>query len=200
MSRTQHAIRRAVVLAAAPCLALTVLTGCSSGTAQKVAAQTAEPSPSTPPNKPGEPAPTQVTIPSIGVDSELMRLGLNADGTVEVPPAEKGMTAGWYAGSAVPGQTGAAVLIGHNDTRFGKAVFHDLRKIRKGADVFVVNGAGAKARFTVTDTETVRKDAFPTTKVYGRTKDRVLRLITCDGDFDVQGHPVDNLIVYAALR
>ncbi len=31
-----------------------------------------------------------------------MELGLNADGTVEVPPAEKGMTAGWYRGGSVP--------------------------------------------------------------------------------------------------
>lgn len=40
----------------------------------------------------------------------------------------------------------------------------------------------------------------PTEKVYGPTQDRALRLITCDGDFDAQGHPVNNLIVYAKLR
>ncbi|MCT2542342.1 MULTISPECIES: class F sortase [Streptomyces] len=142
-------------------------------------------------------APVRISIPSLGIDSELMRLGLNQDGTVEVPPAEKGMTAGWYTGGAAPGERGAAVVIGHNDTRFGKAVFHDLKKIAEGADIAVRNDRGAELHFRVTATETVSKKAFPTEKVYGSTGARTLRLITCDGAFDAQGHPVDNLIVYA---
>jgi len=144
-------------------------------------------------------APAEVAVPSLGIASSLMELGLNTDGTVEVPPAEKGMTAGWYTGGAVPGAVGAAVIIGHNDTRFGKAVFHDLEKITKGADITVTDVSGDAAHFTVTGTESVGKNAFPTEKVYGPTQDRALRLITCDGDFDAQGHPVNNLIVYATL-
>ncbi|MGA4843423.1 class F sortase [Streptomyces sp. G45] len=144
--------------------------------------------------------PVRVSIPSIGVSAPLMRLGLNADRTVEVPPPDKGMTAGWYTGGAVPGERGAAVLIGHNDTRYGKAVFHDLKDLRKGARVTVRDARGATAHFTVTGTETVSKRAFPTAKVYGRTSARALRLITCDGAYDAQGHPVDNLIVYATAN
>ncbi|MGW9299231.1 MULTISPECIES: class F sortase [Streptomyces] len=144
-------------------------------------------------------APTQVTIPSLKISSSLMRLGLNADGTVEVPPAEKGMTAGWYSGGSVPGAPGPAVLIGHNDTRFGRAVFHDLKDIRKGAEVLVRDREGTSVRFTVTGKETVSKKAFPTERVYGTTKGSTLRLVTCDGAFDAEGHPVDNLIVYAEL-
>ncbi|MCX4965878.1 class F sortase [Streptomyces sp. NBC_00654] len=148
----------------------------------------------------GQAHPAGVSIPSIGVNSTVMRLGLQADGTVEVPPAEQGMTVGWYTGGAVPGEPGAAVLIGHNDTRFGRAVFHDLKKIREGADVVVRDTAGKNIHFTVTGTETVDKKAFPTDKVYGATEGSTLRLITCDGDFDAAGHPVDNLIVYADPR
>nr|WP_063794160.1 class F sortase [Streptomyces graminilatus] len=152
----------------------------------------------TAPRAPGAPAtPAEVAVPSVGITAPLMELGLNPDRTVEVPPADKGMTAGWYTGGAVPGEVGAAVVIGHNDTRFGKAVFHDLRKIEKGADITVTDAAGKARHFTVTATESVAKTAFPTEKVYGPTKERALRLITCDGDFDEQGHPVDNLIVYA---
>jgi len=146
-----------------------------------------------------ESAPTQVAIPSLKIRSSLMRLGLNADGTVEVPPAEQGMRAGWYTGGAAPGRPGAAVLIGHNDTRFGRAVFHDLKDIRKGAEVLVRDGDGKSLRFTVTGKETVSKKAFPTERVYGATKGSTLRLVTCDGAFDAEGHPVDNLIVYAEL-
>ncbi|MEU9788235.1 class F sortase [Streptomyces phaeochromogenes] len=185
-------------------MVLAVLTGCSSA-----ADKPAPASPNTPAAagtaSPGAPeatqsaVPTEVAIPSIGITSSLMELGRNKDGTVEVPPAEKGMTAGWYIGGSVPGEVGPAVIIGHNDTRFGKAVFHDLKKITKGADITVTNDRGESAHFTVTDTESVSKNSFPTEKVYGPTKDRALRLVTCDGDFDAQGHPVNNLIVYAKL-
>ncbi|MFF4410737.1 class F sortase [Streptomyces sp. NPDC001404] len=143
--------------------------------------------------------PSRVSIPSIGVDSPLMRLGLNKDDTVQVPPPEKGMTAGWYTGSVVPGDAGAAVIIGHNATRNGEAVFHDLKKVGKGMVIDVRRGDGQVLHFTVTGTETVRKNAFPTRKVYGGTSEKALRLVTCAGDLDADGHPVDNLIVYASL-
>ncbi|WP_405767447.1 class F sortase [Streptomyces sp. NBC_01538] len=189
-------------------LLVVVLTGCSStpdptvravpgavGTASPDAPESGRPAA---PNTPAAgPAPARVAIPSVGITSSLMRLGLNTDGTVEVPPAEKGMTAGWYTGGVVPGEVGAAVIIGHNDTHLGRAVFHDLRKITRGADITVTDVRGGAVHFTVTATESVGKTVFPTKKVYGPTQDRALRLITCDGDFDAQGHPVNNLIVYA---
>ncbi|WP_189105879.1 class F sortase [Streptomyces camponoticapitis] len=189
---------------------LTVLTGCSpapgtapddpatgSGARDRTAVGTHSPGDRAAVGRPA--APVEVRIPSIGVRSSLLELGLNTDGTVEVPPPDKGMTAGWYTGGAAPGEAGAAVIIGHNDTRFGKAVFHDLRKVAKGADVVVRNSLGESMRFTVTGSESVSKDSFPTDKVYGPTRDHALRLITCDGDFDAEGHPVNNLIVYATL-
>ncbi|MEU5654892.1 class F sortase [Streptomyces sp. NPDC047737] len=199
MPLTPNPFRRAAVTFTATALLLAPLAGCGatdapapSGSASSAATRSAD--------APKAPAPARLTVPSLGIDSSLLRLGLNEDGTVEVPPAEEGMTAGWYAGGAVPGEKGAAVLIGHNDTRFGKAVFHDLHAIEKGADIVVADGNGEESHFTVTGTETVRKMAFPTEKVYGATGERVLRLITCDGAFDADGHPVDNLIVYAKLR
>ncbi|MFE7076965.1 class F sortase [Streptomyces sp. NPDC057620] len=180
-----------------------LLTGCSSGpdaavrgapTALAAASGTAK---SERPAADAPAAPAEVAVPSVGITSSLMELGLNPDRTVQVPPAGEGMTAGWYTGGAVPGDIGAAVIIGHNDTRFGEAVFHDLKKVKEGADITVTDKTGKALHFTVTAKESVAKNAFPTEKVYGPTQDRALRLITCDGDFDAQGHPVDNLIVYA---
>ncbi|MFG2570060.1 class F sortase [Streptomyces sp. NPDC048567] len=198
MPRTTLALSAALTLAA-----LAALTGCSGDPApqpSKAPASAAAPEAAAPSATATAEPPTHVSIPSLGVDSDIMRLGLNPDRTVEVPPADKGMTTGWYTGSAVPGEPGAAVLIGHNDTRFGRAVFHDLRKIAKGADIVVRDGRGKNIHFEVTAHETVSKNAFPTARVYGRTTERALRLITCDGAFDAAGHPVDNLIVYAKRK
>ncbi|MFE7130753.1 class F sortase [Streptomyces sp. NPDC057638] len=185
-------------------LALLTVTACGSPSTPEREPSAPPPSPraaspaTPPPDRASTaPAPVHVTIPSVEISAPLMRLGLNRDQTVEVPPPEKGMTAGWYTGAAVPGEPGASVIIGHNATRYGKAVFQDLRKVRKGAEVTVRNAAGALARFTVTRKETVRKKAFPTERVYGAVNGRELRLITCDGAFGADGHTVDNLIVYA---
>ncbi|MFI8004842.1 class F sortase [Streptomyces sp. NPDC086010] len=204
---TPHPSRRTAAIAAAVCLLLAPVTACGaadtperSGSAVPRISPEPPSSHSQPTESPKAMAPSRLTVPSLGIDSDLLRLGLNEDGTVEVPPAEKGMTAGWWAGGAVPGEPGAAVLIGHNDTRFGKAVFHDLHRIDRGADIAVSDAAGRQTHFRVTGTQTVSKKAFPTGKVYGPTDERVLRLITCDGAFDADGHPVDNLIVYASLR
>lgn len=224
MSRTPQFLRR-TALPVYACLALTALTsltGCSDASPPKApaAARSADSSATTGSPAPGpatasDPSspsgsgagsaksaspPVHVSIPSLGIDSAVMRLGLNADGTVEVPPADKGMTVGWYTGGSVPGRPGPAVLIGHNDTRFGRAVFHDLKKIAKGADIAVRDKRGTEIHFEVTGRETASKKAFPTARVYGRTEARALRLITCDGAFDAAGHPVDNLIVYAERK
>lgn len=211
MPRTSSLSLHRAALPVYACLALTALaalTGCSESSASRSpaagvrasASSSAPGTTNTTPRKREARPPVHLSIPSLGVDSEVMRLGLNADRTVEVPPADQGMTVGWYTGGAVPGEPGPAVLIGHNDTRYGRAVFHDLKKIAKGADIVVRDDRGAEVHFKVTGRETASKKSFPTARVYGHTEARALRLITCDGAFDAAGHPVDNLIVYATRK
>ena len=61
--------------------------------------------------------PVSVDIPSIGVTSRLLHLGLNADGTIQVPSlVTSADEAAWYKYSATPGQIGASVIEGHVDS------------------------------------------------------------------------------------
>ncbi|MEU3598422.1 class F sortase [Streptomyces sp. NPDC006798] len=203
---------RALVRLAVGVVCALVLTGCSSGespgTQSGTTGSETGPASHAPVGQPAGAAgsgtagtsvaePVRVSIPAIGVDSALMRLGLNADKTVEVPPPDQGMTAGWYTGGAVPGEKGAAVVVGHNETRDGRGVFFDLKKVTKGAEVKIRDARGGTRVFKVTAVETVKKNAFPSQRVYGPTNGPELRLVTCDGAYDDQGHTVDNLIVYA---
>ncbi|MEU4212675.1 sortase [Streptomyces sp. NPDC026206] len=144
--------------------------------------------------------PSRVAIPSIGVASPLIRVGLNKDDTVRVPPPGKSMTAGWYTGSAKPGTPGTAVIVGHSDARDGKAVFHDLHKVTKGTVIDVERGDGVVLHFSVTGTEKAGESAFPKRKVYGETNERALRLVSCAGELDGGGHPAENLVVHAELK
>ncbi|MFE6040941.1 class F sortase [Streptomyces sp. NPDC056452] len=143
--------------------------------------------------------PVRVRVPSADVDTgPVLRLGLAADGTVEVPSVGQADRIGWYTKGVTPGELGPAVLIGHFDTAEGPAVLKNVSRIRAGDRITVSRADGSDAVFAVRALEQVDKDSFPTDKVYGETARPELRLITCGGELE-NGHRPDNIIVYADL-
>ncbi|MER2137316.1 MAG: class F sortase, partial [Arthrobacter sp.] len=144
--------------------------------------------------------PSSVSLPAIQTESELMQLGLEPDGNLEVPPPEPGSPAGWYSGSPSPGEPGPAVLVGHvNAADGGPGVFARLRSLGPGDQITVEREDGTSVSFTVVAGERYQKDDFPTDKVYGNTPGPELRLITCDGFDNATGLWQDNYVVYAVL-
>ncbi|WP_234435005.1 MULTISPECIES: class F sortase [Streptomyces] len=150
--------------------------------------------------KPYAPSPpTRLLVPAAGVDAPVADLGLNTDGTVQVPPADRGEEVGWYRNGPTPGETGPAVLIGHYDTVHGPAVFRQLPKLRPGELIQVRRADGSTVDFKVRALFQAAKDNFPTQQVYGDTPAPALRLITCGGRIGSDGHWTDNIIVLADL-
>jgi sortase (surface protein transpeptidase) len=144
------------------------------------------------------PAPTRLIIPSIGVRTGLVRLGLTSSGALQVPAS--GAVAGWYTRSPRPGAVGAAVIVGHIDSETARGVFFRLRLLRPGRLVYVRRADASLAVFRVTAVRSYQKADFPTLAVYGPAPNAQLRLITCGGAFDFKtGHYLSNVIVYAAL-
>ncbi|MFI6097352.1 class F sortase [Lentzea sp. NPDC051213] len=144
--------------------------------------------------------PTEVRIPKIGAKSSLIPLGLNPDETVEVPPVEQPMQAGWYKLARTPGEAGPAVLLGHVDGNKQPGIFSRLHELAEGDEVEVSRKDGTTARFRVHKKEQIAKDRFPTEAVYGDTAAAELRLITCGGSFDAAARSYrDNIIIYATL-
>lgn len=142
--------------------------------------------------------PVRVRVPRVGVDSGLIPLGLEPDGTLEVP--ERADIAGWYTGSPTPGELGPSVLAGHVDSFRGPGVFFRLRELAPGDTVEVDRADGTTAIFVVERVEQHPKDAFPTQRVYGDLDHAGLRLITCGGTFDRSSrHYRSNVVVYASL-
>lgn len=143
-----------------------------------------------------------VWLPHLDIASGLLRLGLNDDGTLQVPWEYD--LAGWYTGSPRPGDTGPAIVAGHVDSESGPAVFHRLREVEPGEHAHLVyrltDGTHLVQTFVVTAVEQHDKDAFPSGRVYGDTERPELRLITCGGRFDRGiGHYEDNLVAYATI-
>ena len=142
--------------------------------------------------------PVSLTIPSIGVRTGLVHLGLTLSGALQVPSTTT--VAGWYTGSARPGATGAAVIVGHIDSLTGPGVFFRLRLLHPGSRVYIRRADGTLAVFEVTSVRSYPKARFPTAAVYGPVPDAELRLITCGGAFDyATGHYLSNVIVSATL-
>lgn len=140
--------------------------------------------------------PTRIQIPSIGVDSKLMKLGLQKDGTLQVPP--NAFPAGWYTGSPTPGEIGPAIIAGHVDWN-GPGVFYHLDRVRLGDQIIVNRADGTKATFTVIRIAAFLKSDFPTDAVYGDLTYPGLRLITCS-DYDFKLHEyVRDTVVFAKL-
>lgn len=140
--------------------------------------------------------PTSLVIPSIGVSTSLVHLGLTGSGALQVPPTPA--VAGWYTGSPRPGSIGSAVIAGHIDSVSGPGVFFRLSRLQRGARVYVKRADGTLAVFEVTQVRSYPKDDFPTTAVYGAVPDPELRLITCGGTFDYTTRSyLSNTVVYA---
>ncbi|SMC68465.1 class F sortase [Lentzea albidocapillata] len=144
--------------------------------------------------------PVEVRIPKIGAKSSLVPLGLNPDETIEVPPVEQPMQAGWYRLARTPGEVGPAVILGHVDGNKQPGIFFRLKELAEGDEVEVSRKDGSTARFRVRATEQIAKSSFPTEAVYGDTGEPELRLITCGGGYDQANRSYrDNIIVYATL-
>ena len=145
--------------------------------------------------------PTDITIPRIGVAAKIMSLGVNPDGTIQVPPLDQAQLAGWYQPGPSPGEIGNSVIVGHVDSAvIGPAVFFHLGALQPGDTIQVTRKDGTVAKFSVDRVESYPKTGFPTELVYGPTDKAALRVVTCGGQFDEKTRSyVNNIIVFATL-
>lgn len=145
--------------------------------------------------------PVAVDIPAIGVHSKLLHLGINSDGTIQVPSLTSGAgEAAWYKYSPTPGQAGTAVIEGHVDSYLGAAVFFRLGALRPGDSIDVRLADGITAVFRVTGVRQYLKSRFPAKTIYGTTGFAALHLITCGGVFDYTTRSyLSSTVVFASL-
>lgn len=197
--------RHALGVTAVALIAVTVA-GCGGG-GRKSPPQVQQPAPSQSTSSAPAPVrplarsvPSRLRIPKLHVNSPIMKLGLNADHTIQVPPLDQPNLTGWWVGGPTPGEKGASVILGHNVGNGHPSVFEKLGTLKPGDTVQVTRDNGSVATFEITKLEQIAKSRFPTEKVYGRLSYPGIRLITCGGRFDASwGHHVDNIIVYGKL-
>lgn len=150
----------------------------------------------------GDPEPRLLEIDAIDVRAEIVARGVDDSGGVAAPPFDRADTVGWYEAGPTPGAPGAAILVGHVDTRTAPAVFYELSALTPGDEVRVTRADGTTATFAVDEVELVERTEFDAAHVYGPRRDGAaeLRLITCGGTYDTTRDAYSaNVVVSAHL-
>jgi len=198
--RPQGRIGRAVAILGAT-LALVLSAGCG-GAPQPptTAGRHDSPVPPTILAKPPLAAPITFDIKRLGIaGSTLIPLGLQPNGTVEVPPVTEPMQGGYWRASA-PTATTPTVILGHVNGGGQPGLFAQLTELAEGDTVTVHRADGTSSRYTIMHSERVSKDRFPTGWVYGDQAVPTLRLVTCGGELDTARHSYrDNIVAFGAL-
>ncbi len=103
-------------------------------------------------------APTRMTIPALGVDAPVERLGLERRGTVDAagqPPLGAPVDqrkAGWYAAGPRPGSGSGTVLTNGHTYRDGSAIFKEdfAARVAVGQQVDLVIDNGSTCSYRIT--------------------------------------------------
>lgn len=146
------------------------------------------------------PAPSQVTIPAVGVQVPVVSVGVLPDGFMELPPDPA--VGGWYRfGSAPASAEGNTVIAAHVDQPdYPIGPFSRLRDLGAGSPVEVTDADGAVWTYTVETVTNYVKEDLPD-DLFAREGARKLVLITCGGPYDfAQGRYRDNVVVVAQLN
>lgn len=141
--------------------------------------------------------PMTIQIPAIGVNTQLVGLGLTKSGALDV--TKSGFPASWYTGAPTPGQVGPAIIVGHSSWDKRPAAFYRLGSLKANDLITVGRQDGTVATFRVTQVQLYPKSNFPTKTVYGNINFAGLRLITCGGYSVYTGNNEKNIVVFAEL-
>jgi sortase (surface protein transpeptidase) len=126
--------------------------------------------------------PRYLIIPSLGVDSRVLSVGVNAQGALETP--NNVYDTAWYNESAEPGGPGATLIDGHISSWTAHGVFYGLKDLVAGDTIQIVRGDGKVFTYKVVKTviypaTDVDMSAAMTPVVAGASG---LNLISCSGD------------------
>lgn len=124
--------------------------------------------------------PARIIIPQAKVDANVLQMGVTASGNMEAP--HNFTDAGWYKYGPKPGEKGNAVIDAHVDNGLGfPAVFYNLKDLKSGDLVYVIDERGATTTFKVVETAVYGYKSAPLEKIFGPTDTHMLNLITCAG-------------------
>lgn len=145
--------------------------------------------------------PRYIIIDKLNIKARVKRMGVGTDNAIQAP--KNIFDAGWYDGSAKPGETGATFIDGHVSGPTQRGVFYKLKSLETGDSIVVEKGDGSRLVYVVASSESYpanRVDMNKALRPYGDAR-KGLTLMTCSGSFDrATQEYTERIIVYAILR
>jgi LPXTG-site transpeptidase (sortase) family protein len=172
----------------------------TAGPSQAQAAPLPQPAMTTTSQPSAQPTPdptaaVRIRIPAIGVDRAIIEVPLTHDTRTGTWERDYSLLfrrpgkdlVGHWVGSALPGQPGNTILVGHNYGYGYNGVFLRLGRLKRGQRIEVVNASGQVYTYRVTEVKSIRWKAknqeellqhLPYLSVDGPER---LTLVTCGG-------------------
>nr|WP_281352491.1 class F sortase [Phytoactinopolyspora alkaliphila] len=144
--------------------------------------------------------PERVTLAAAGIDAEVVPVGVEPDGQMELP--ENPDVLGWYMyGAAAGDEQGSVVLAGHVDSAgYGLGQLARLGEAAPGDEVVIETTDDRNVRYIVDRVESFAKSELPTAEIFHRGGEERLVMITCGGDFDERAGSYSENTVVTAVR
>ncbi len=138
---------------------------------------------------------SRLVIPSLGINANVDRYGVDRFGRLDVP--SDASTIGWHpAYSGMPGDGDSSFFAAHVSWAGGPGVFANLSTLQPGAEIQVVDSTGAIARYTVTSVvdyplATIDMGAL----LDGRPGIEGIVLMTCSGPPNEGEYPLRTVVL-----
>ena len=146
-------------------------------------------------------SPRRLSVPALGIDTKIYQVGLDRRKNVVIP--EDIRRVGWYRLGVPPGvDRGNAVIVGHRDSATqGSGALFGIEGIPLGSTITVTDQDGTPHEFIVDSVELIDKSLLPAEapRIFARTGDYRLVLITCGGAFDEAARSYLSNVVITAL-
>ncbi len=140
-------------------------------------------------------APRILTIDTLGIEARIRPMSLTSDKSIQAPKNIN--DAGWYTGSAKPGEAGAMFIDGHASGATKLGLFGNLTALKSGDTMTVEKGDGMKLMYRVVHVATVPLESIDMSKAlapYPGVKNG-LNLMTCTGTWVKESSTLDHRVI-----
>lgn len=138
-------------------------------------------------------APVRLSIPSIGFNNPIIKVGTNSAGEMDVPDGRT-RNVGWYKDGTLPGEIGNAVIGAHVYAAFAR-----LDEVNVGDEIVVAMNDGSAKKFIVAERNTYRLSEMSADALFNLKDARRINLITCAGTLTPDKSTYTHRLVVSAI-
>ena len=140
-------------------------------------------------------APRILTIDKLGLETRILPMGINADNSIQAPININ--DAGWYTGSAKPGEVGAMFIDGHASGATRLGAFGSLDTLKNDDTLTIEKGDGATLTYRVVHVAVVPLEAVDMSKALAPYPgvNKGLNLMTCTGTWVKESATLDHRVI-----